>query len=315
MPPPTPICPKCGYDQSGTIATWSTQCPTQGTCPECGFEFSWANIFDPNRASLPWYVEHITHKRQLVSRTFPTLLRLFNPIKFWKVLTLLLPVNLRVLLLWYATLFLVLHSAASISYAVAYYHRIYARPGYWSKLFDSKGIYAYPELAFNAFFRNIVEMRSQAGALGLSKIQIDFHGWMSVANLILRPASLSIGINFMWLIVLLVIPTTRRLAKIRRAHVYRAFLLSMVCTLTILQTTRIDTGSGFQYWRMHTELYGYRPMLQLLVIWQLIFWPAAIIQGWKIKPAKLLIALGTIAAVLAGLLLNISIFILPDLIN
>ncbi len=47
MKPITPTCPKCGYDQSGEIATWESQCPLEGRCPECGFDFVWADVMDP----------------------------------------------------------------------------------------------------------------------------------------------------------------------------------------------------------------------------------------------------------------------------
>ena len=34
-------CPRCGYDLSGEIATWTEACPVRGLCTECGLEFAW----------------------------------------------------------------------------------------------------------------------------------------------------------------------------------------------------------------------------------------------------------------------------------
>src|SRR4051812_42242580 len=38
MPAP-PMCPRCGYDLSGAIATWTETCPLNGLCTECGLTF------------------------------------------------------------------------------------------------------------------------------------------------------------------------------------------------------------------------------------------------------------------------------------
>ena len=71
--PRSPICPKCGYDQSGEITTWVTQCPLEGTCPECGYALYWSDVVNPSRIRLPWFVEHAESKRGLLRRTIPTL--------------------------------------------------------------------------------------------------------------------------------------------------------------------------------------------------------------------------------------------------
>lgn len=315
MPPPTPICPKCGYDQSGTIATWSTQCPTQGTCPECGFEFDWFNIFNPEHNNLRWFVEHARSPFQSIRRTPSTLFRLMFPNRFWKQVQLTISLKPKALVIWYILFTLLLHTLLVLPYVMYYYLRNKSLNNWYWSHFQSRGLYAYPELAFNAFFQGIFEIQSPMGANGFNATWIQFTGWPAFINLFARPISFSLGVNLMWLTILLVIPTTRKIAKIRKAHVCRAFVLSMLCTFIIFETNRFSTKGISFYWYAHQEILGRRPLVQLLVIWQILFWPAAIIQGWQIKPAKLIITLGTIAALLAGFLLNITIFILPDLIN
>jgi len=312
--PPTPICPKCGYDQSGEIATWSTQCPTQGTCNECGLQFDWLNIFNPHLTRLPWYTEHARSPWQLLRRTPSTLLRLVLPSIFWKPIKPTIIINIRTLVLWYLFLALTSHLAVSAVYAVSYYIRIRARAGWNWNRFINGGFYSYAELAFNSIFRGVFEMWTPVGASGLNTVSVQLSAATAFSNIYLRPIAISIGINLMWLIILLVIPTTRRIAKIRTAHVLRAFVLSMLATLLILQLSRYSIRTSSFYWYMHLELLGQSPSHQLIAIWQLFFWPAAIVHSWKIKPAKLLIILGTIAAVLTGLVLNLVVFITPDFI-
>ena len=312
MPPHTPICPKCGYDQSGTITTWTTQCPLQGTCPECGLQFDWLNIFDPTRTRLPWYTEHAPSIYQLITRTPSTLIRLALPHKFWKLMHSTIVINLKTLIVWFALLALASHLATSAIYAVDYYLKIKNRAGWGWNRFTNGGLYAYAELAFNSVFRGIFEMWTPKDANGLNTVAIQLNPFAAFSNIYLRPISISIGINLMWFLVLVVIPTTRRIAKIRTAHVLRAFILSMLATLLILQISRYSARNKGYYWYISLELFGQDPFQQLIAIWQLFFWPAAIIHSWKIKPAKLLVILGSIAAVLAGLVLNLIVFVIPD---
>ena len=77
-------CPRCGYDQSGTVATWSHSCPTRGTCSECGLEFEWANILNPFRGRLPGLLEHARGMRQTFRWTFTTFGWMLLPHRFWK---------------------------------------------------------------------------------------------------------------------------------------------------------------------------------------------------------------------------------------
>jgi len=60
LPSPTPaaICPRCGYDQSGIIATWHSACPLRGLCSECGLDFEWRLVLGPEVLGPPWSIEH-----------------------------------------------------------------------------------------------------------------------------------------------------------------------------------------------------------------------------------------------------------------
>jgi hypothetical protein len=74
-------CPRCDYDLSGHIATWSTSCPLQGTCSECGLTFSWRDVLNP-RFTLPrWSFEHAP--RPAARWYFATLVHAALPWSFW----------------------------------------------------------------------------------------------------------------------------------------------------------------------------------------------------------------------------------------
>lgn len=53
-----PECPRCGYDQSGELATWRESCPLSGICPECGLTLEWREVVSPERRPPRWSYEH-----------------------------------------------------------------------------------------------------------------------------------------------------------------------------------------------------------------------------------------------------------------
>lgn len=75
-------CPRCGYDQSGVIASWDDSCPIEGTCSECGFDFLWADVLIRERQHLRWLYEH--REGLAVGSMVQTLIFALFPWAFWK---------------------------------------------------------------------------------------------------------------------------------------------------------------------------------------------------------------------------------------
>ncbi|MCC6677126.1 MAG: hypothetical protein IT436_08275 [Phycisphaerales bacterium] len=85
--PPLPVqCPRCAYDLSGQVAAWTAQCALAGRCSECGLDFEWREILDPDFAGPGWSFEH-GHRRR-ISRYFATLARVIHPARAWRELQL-----------------------------------------------------------------------------------------------------------------------------------------------------------------------------------------------------------------------------------
>jgi hypothetical protein len=78
-----PLCPRCGYDQTGLIESWKESCPLVATCAECGYGFDPADALYPTRKRLPWLYEHAKHWWS-VRCAVKTLLMLLWPPAFWK---------------------------------------------------------------------------------------------------------------------------------------------------------------------------------------------------------------------------------------
>ena len=74
-------CPRCGYDQRGTLETWSDSCPLQGQCVECGLAIDWGRVL--NMARHPWLFEY-HWRHQPLRRMAQTACRAVTPRRFWR---------------------------------------------------------------------------------------------------------------------------------------------------------------------------------------------------------------------------------------
>ena len=88
----SPLCPRCAYDLSGTIAAWTDRCPLEGQCAECGLEFAWDRVLA--LAEHPWLFEYHWRRRPLyrLARTWFAALR---PHRFWREVRMTDPIKLR----------------------------------------------------------------------------------------------------------------------------------------------------------------------------------------------------------------------------
>ena len=76
-----PTCPRCGYDLSGIVASWTNSCPLTGICSECGLAFRWRDLLDPRFLIKPLLFEQA--QSRLVLSFFYTLWRAMRPWSFW----------------------------------------------------------------------------------------------------------------------------------------------------------------------------------------------------------------------------------------
>lgn len=299
-----PICPKCGYDQSGEIATWESQCPMEGRCPECGLEFEWADVMDPSRVDLGWYVEHAKTKRGMLRRTPGTIKKLIFPNVYWRAVGVHTRIELRVLIWWLVILFAMLHTLAIVPVGGG---------NWWERTRYS----AWPNgSSFEQYFQDygfaglLYELHNAIGApfvrinYDLSFMSYEFGGYF---NLKIREA---VGFPFVfmsfvtvWAVIMLAVPTTRRLAKIRKEHVLRVWLMSLIPAIVVFESFRVAVST---FWWLDVYIdtmylaISFMAMLGLSLIWLMWFWIAAIRIGWAVRPSWLLIVLATIASLIGG---------------
>lgn len=311
---PKPICPKCGYDQSGEIATWESQCPVHGVCPECGLAFAWADVLDPARVDVPWYVEHARSRRSIFKRSLPTLWFLIIPNRFWKRVTLMGQIRIARLVVFLLILLATTHTISSVGMGASIYEEARAQNLRLTR-------YAKARPAQAAYFNQLktaFDDPAYWSDLAVVSITHPYRGWLDdeyadTAEMFMIAASSSVAL---WVLILSVVPTTRRMAKMRFLHVVRALLLSPVGLIMLLALGRLSDAI-----EQLSQLSIYSPQLNdafdrlswimpdvlwvfgaAYLVWIQWLWIAAIRIGWQIRPSWLLIMLGLIASILGGAL-------------
>ncbi len=312
-----PICPKCGYDQSGEIATWKTQCPVQGRCPECGLEFAWANVLDPDRVELPWYVEHAKTKRELLGRTIPTLWYLLFPNRYWRRLGMEAPRSLKRYVLWIALVMLGLHLLSSLAllggiYGVTLHNNALYRmwlPAQTPQM----------QARFRANIVDIGTLDYWLSALSESVLypgmarSLYADGVSSAGGMI---ALTCMCISVMWFVLFCMFPTTRARTKLRMVHVARAMVVAGLFPFIIFELARIAEAAIYagEYWAPlgnaeHILAPVFVTVSILVFIWVQWFWISAVWIGWKVKARWFEMVLVTMAScfgvVLSAVLISV----------
>lgn len=293
------ICPKCGYDQSGIVESWTDRCPLSGRCAECGLEFDWADVMDPKRVCLPWYTEHATGPMQMLRRTPGTIIRLMYPPVFWSRVGVMMELRLRRLVLWSLAVAFAVHLCASVFVGLGNWaDNGRFQYGSFSSYLSTYGFLGVIRLLFNAILNGIAYMEFDPAGDPIFGLGVTYYSSHSGSWFVFLPYA---GMVILWLVVLLAIPTTRRLAKLRGVHIARATIISLLAIWIIFEGFRavigIDIWLGLPLWLAMS--FGW--LILAMGGWFLLFWGSAVRTGWEIGPSWLLIILGTIASILGGL--------------
>ena len=305
----TPICPKCGYDQSGEVATWESVCPVRGRCPECGLAFAWCDIFDPVLNDLYWYAEHGRSVWAMVWRTPGTLARLILPHRFWREVDVTKRVSIWRMMIWVVLVMVLTHLLVSIPTGIGLWNSNnwsgYTVRGY----IDQYGLYGIAKVIFDGIASPYFSVYPQRGQFILSMpVTVNWGRYWYEG--LFRPIGFQLGFVLLWLVVLMAVPQTKRMANLRSVHIARAVMFSVLVMVLSIELFRLSramyglTGYSFDFF---TEVTYW--IVPIAMLWQIAFWSCAIAIGWRVYPWKLLVGLGTTAALLGGLVLRIYVFV------
>ncbi len=298
----TCACPRCAYDLSGEIARWQDECPTSGTCPECGLSFGWAAVLNPRRGEVPGFVEHSRGVFPTIAAAWRTWWWTARPAEFWRRIGLEAPLRPWRWCVWFLVVFVGSRIAACVIYAAA------AAVEYATQFASTVDLLVLlGDGAINSFFRGIADVRvgrafAPPGTVGV---------WYSIEWRLnsVPPFLFCIPVLVLTpLIALLLMRGLRRAARVRTGHVVRAWVYSLAWLLvpllldvinSIRVFTRCKTGALiFDDWMPNPRSSPDWPRLITdravpialvlmlpLVVWLTMWWREAI-HSWRLVTSR-----------------------------
>jgi hypothetical protein len=320
-------CPRCGYDQQGSVAAWGeVSCPIEGTCSECGLRFEWGDLINPYRQRCVGLYEHAKGWRDSIRWFCRTLAWMAWPGVYWSRVQM-HHVVMTKRLVWTVLLGMIgLHLLAAGVHAAG---ASFAAPwwlGPWYVISGWKGAVVY----FHALMQPFAGVDWYASRYTFGSYVAGISPWIRMAVMMVTGLAI-------WPIMFAVLPVTRRLASVRWAHIARAawtpglfliMLLALRAVWYILGVayagvyTLVGPGAGANslpdpetdplFARLtSTWAEGLEWACVLFLAWLVAWWGFAIVRGWRISQGWLvfgLLALTMLIGVVAlGLLVNYSI--------
>lgn len=226
--PHTPTCPRCAYDQSGAIATWTDSCPLQGTCPECGLCFDWCDVLRPEFRRIPWLYEHAEGLapralvRSLACAAIPT--------RFWSHVRLAHRISPFRLLLMLGLAVVSLHLATSLTRFAATVLYFKQTPTWVTRTRST-----------NTDWAGAITTATDNGDIGLilKEYGLPFGRLFrldvseAISALTGRPSRWLFLFHILAATLILALPHTRAIAKVRPIHLLRAAAYPIVLTITL----------------------------------------------------------------------------------
>lgn len=218
----TPECPRCGYDLRGGVAAWRDSCPLDGVCPECGLRYEWRDVFKPERLSPRWSFEH--GRDRLVWRWVSTVARTLRPGTFWKRMRVESPVRVGRLVVMALAVVAVAHVLIAVM---------------WGTIG-----YAQSRVGWRAGWLGIVEPWDSTLSLAINPYRSASAGApepLSIMMMIVAGWGCGAGLPFLCL------GPSLRLARVRRAHVLRAW----ACFVPTVAALVLCSGA---FWTLHAHV-------------------------------------------------------------
>jgi hypothetical protein len=299
-------CARCGYDLRGAAGaiqgridrattpegqTW----PLRGICSECGLDFDWGGLLRTEPLTLGWLYEHARGTGlgpRAWARAAATLWRALQPWRFWAMVSIELPVAPWRAAAWLVLVMLAAHMFNGLVSSACTWH-VWLSPA-WGR--GNQGL----STLLSAWTEPFAEVQYTGFAV--------FARW----HVQYWPKAVWAGMVAMssYPLTLLLLTHTRATARVRPAHIVRAWVYSaswMVPVYACLGLFELErwltggrgiTGSGSVVWWL-----VFRPNLvsvSAVLAWVNIAWYFAITRGLRLPRAGLVFSLLLLNALLSG---------------
>ncbi|GJM18425.1 MAG: hypothetical protein DHS20C14_06380 [Phycisphaeraceae bacterium] len=296
--PHTPSCARCGYDLSGIADAWTDACPLRGICPECGHDFAWGNVFDMSRTDLPWLIEHAKGRREWVGRVIPTLRHACCPRSYWRDVTVDARVRLVPLIAFVAVVWLVPYLVSGAVFAQE--RAAFLTANRYGGPSDLQ--FAHAVAASAAVHPVATTWRFTSP---WTRVEWQRRGVIVV---------FALAMHTTWPVMMLILPVTRRRARVRLAHVARAWITGFIAALPAW-VIAMGLAHVDQRWSRFMFPSWYREpgvLLWILVPFIAWWWWCVVRVGWRVEQAGrvfwALCLCSVVAAVVSVLAIDLDVF-------
>lgn len=271
-------CPRCGYDQSGVVATWRDACPVQGVCSECGYAFEWSDVFNAHRLVLRGFFEHGKGLWQSWLWAMRTLMWVLVPPWFWGKVRLHHEPRVWRMVWWIPVWFGSVWSVVVALRLVLVVMEMSRR--------GLGGAYAVAEVV-NAVLEPLL-------VIDVSSYQMSTQFYVYDSLLSWRPATFGLIAQMLFFpVLLLILPETRKRAKVRAVHVVRATVYGQAWVIGIVlmylasavEDVIWGAGGRVPMWGVWWALEGPLPIIFALSGWIALWWLCVLAMGFKVKRA------------------------------
>ncbi|CAN5699005.1 hypothetical protein BH11PLA1_BH11PLA1_03680 [soil metagenome] len=304
--PFTSVCLRCGYDLAGALDL-GDRCPLEVTCPECGVTLQSVAVTTITRYDLPWLFEHAPPWSLGAARFVRTLIHLLWPPHFWRSVTIERRVSVPRLLVTLALFLFIpwcLHAVGHF-WCLRVIRLAPANP----VLDDAVSALAWP---LGPFWR-----------LPLwGEPTLYLREWYP-------PMLCILGAALLPQLILCVLAESRRLARLRIAHLFRCNVYSLLPLAVALwgaagrevhMVARFAIGfnpTKFPYNEYESYERVFRnaasTIAALSLIWLVLYWFSALKRGLRLERAATIFILMAIAAMLASMFLVVEFSHVSDL--
>lgn len=252
-----PKCPRCGYDLRGIMETWKNACDLQGICSECGLEFEWGNVLDPRRELPLWNVEYAESLPDTFRCGLLTFFIMLMPWKFWRLLKMEHPLEWGRLAGYFFTLGVCSYLLASLAGGVCTAIAIQTAS-------SAEGLGEFIQVVLAPYVPG-TDFGDSLSTLLNEYFTSDYFFYGMLAILFL-PAGF------------VMLPVSRRKAKVRWAHIFRITIYAAPCMVVpllflVLGSVVFSLENSF-FGSMQSRLYVFRAAevimyatIPFLIIW------------------------------------------------
>lgn len=297
-----PTCPRCRYDLSGATASWSESCPCAGRCPECGFDFDWANLLRSDRQRDERFIEHTRRRRRIPVAAIRTLARSLYPPGFWSWIKLHHETSVRRMILWLALLVVPLWATQALLSNAELFASEYA----WHARFGGSH-FGYSHHAHNQppFSHYSIYLSAWTQPfMTLDDWSYAFGNWEWIAADLVPGVLVSlIALQATWPLMVAILRTTLGKAKVHWKHLLRAFVYSVGWMVLLLLAVVVIRGANLfgvltspnTTWGLDSEIIEVLNNSRLFfaltlgfMAWTVWWWYIVIVRHWQLQRGRLI---------------------------